>query len=82
MSKAAENLEFEKAAALRDRVRSIEKLGQQQIMVLAPDIDEDVFGIAEHEDKRCVSVMQIRGGRLCRQDRFFFEIGTINDKCV
>ncbi len=70
---AAQNLEFEKAAALRDRVRSIEKLGQEQIMVLSPDIDEDVFGIAEFEDKRCVSVMQIREGRFCRQDRFFFE---------
>ncbi len=73
MTLAAENLEFEKAAALRDRVRSIEKLGQEQIMVLAPDMDEDVFGMAEYEDKRCVSVMQIRGGKLCRQDRFFFE---------
>lgn len=73
MLQAAENLEFEKAASLRDRYRSIEKLGQGQIMVLSPDIDEDVFGLAEYEDKRCVSVMQIRSGRLCRQDRFFFD---------
>lgn len=73
MQAAAEKLEFEKAAALRDRVRSIEKLGQGQIMVLSPDIDEDVFGMAEFEDKRCVSVMQIRFGRLCRQERFFFD---------
>ncbi len=73
MMQAADNLEFEKAASLRDRYRSIEKLGQGQIMVLSPDIDEDVFGPAEYGDKRCVSVMQIRGGRLCRQDRFFFD---------
>lgn len=73
MMQAAERLEFEKAAALRDRIGSIEKLGEQQIMVLAPDMDEDVFGLAEYEDKQCVSVLQIRGGRLCRQDQFFFD---------
>ncbi|MBQ6947727.1 MAG: excinuclease ABC subunit UvrC, partial [Clostridia bacterium] len=73
MMAAAEKMEFEKAAALRDRIRSIEKLGEQQIMVLAPDMDEDVFGLAESEDKQCVSVLQIREGRLCRQEQFFFE---------
>ena len=73
MTSAAENLEFEKAAALRDRIRSIEKLGQGQIMVLSPDMDEDVFGLSEFQGKSCVTVMQIRGGRLCRQDRFFFD---------
>ena len=73
MMQAAENLEFEKAAALRDRIRSIEKLGEEQVMVLSPDIDEDVFGFAEYEEKQCVSVLQIRGGRLLRQDQFFFD---------
>lgn len=73
MLEASERLEFERAAALRDRIRSIEKLGEQQIMVLSPDMDEDVFGLAEMEDKQCVSVLRIRGGRLCRQEQFFFE---------
>ncbi len=73
MMQAAEDLAFEKAASLRDRIRSIEKLGEQQIMVLAPDVDEDVFGSAELEDKQGVCVLQIRSGRLCRQNRFFFD---------
>ena len=73
MMKAAENLQFEQAASLRDRIRSIEKLGEEQVMVLSPDIDEDVFGAAVMDDKLCVSVIQIRSGRLCRQDRFFFD---------
>ncbi len=73
MMAAAERLEFEKAAALRDRVRSIEKLGDQQIMVLSPNMDEDVFGIAEYEGKQCVSLLQIREGRLLHQEQFFFE---------
>ena len=73
MMRAAEHLEFEKAAALRDRIRSIEKLGDEQVMVLSPDIDEDIFGLALYEDKQCVSVIQVRMGRLCRQDRFFFD---------
>ncbi len=73
MLEAAENLEFEKAAALRDRITSIEKLGEEQIMVLSPDVDEDVFGMTEYEDKWCVSVMEIRGGRLCRQNRYYLD---------
>ncbi len=73
MKQAAGRLEFEKAAALRDRISSIEKLGEQQIMVLSPDMDEDVFGLAELDEKQCVSVLQIREGRLCRQDQFFFD---------
>lgn len=73
MEACAERMEFEKAAALRDRIRSIERLGDGQIMVLSPDMDEDVFGVAELGDKRCISVLNVREGRLCRQERFFLD---------
>lgn len=71
MQAYAEALEFEKAASVRDRLRSIERLGQQQIMVLAPDKEEDVFGAALWQGKQCVSVMTIRGGRICRKEQYF-----------
>ena len=71
MEQAAEVLAFERAAALRDRIASIRRLGEVQTMVLSPDVDADIFGMNMLEEKQCLSVITVRDGRLCRQDRFF-----------
>ncbi len=71
MERHAEALEFEQAAALRDRIRSIERLGEGQIIDVAPDIEQDVFGLAAAEDRICISVMTVSDGKVRRQERFF-----------
>lgn len=73
MEDLAEKQEFEKAAVLRDRIKSIAKLGEGRIMVLAPDIDCDAVGIRQRGDDICIALLTIRKGRICRQDRHFLQ---------
>ena len=64
MEAAAEALEFEKAATLRDRIRAIEKVSQRQSVVSAGEQDQDVFGVVSLSDKTAVCVMNFREGTL------------------
>ena len=67
----SENLEFEKAATLRDRIESIKRLESKQIIVLAPHVDRDIVAYSELEGEVCFSVMHIRNGKLIFQDTVF-----------
>lgn len=68
MQDAAENLQFEKAASLRDRIRKIEKLGQSQIITGKEYLDQDVLDAVRLGDLLSVGVLVIRGGRMLMQD--------------
>jgi len=68
MLQAAERLDFERAAKLRDRVEAIETILVKNTMVLDDSIDADVFGLAHDELHAAAHVFRIRGGRI-RQAR-------------
>lgn len=74
MVNASENLEFEKAAELRDRLSDIELIMRRQKVVDTDSgISRDVLGIARTEEAALVEMLLIRGGRLIGQDHFYFE---------
>ncbi len=60
MTQAAENLEFEKAAKIRDRIRAIERVAQKQHVVSVKTPEQDVFGVATSSGKTCVCVLVFR----------------------
>ena len=64
MLSAAENLEFELAASLRDRLQSVENLGQKQLVTAGTLADTDVIGYGETEAKACFAVLHFSGGNL------------------
>ncbi len=64
MLAASEALEFERAAALRDRLRAIESLGQKQLVTAGRMADTDVIGYAKTEAKACFVVLHYIGGNL------------------
>lgn len=64
MAEAAEGLEFEKAARIRDRIATVEKAVESQQMVADRNEDIDVVGIAEDELEACVFVFYVRKGRV------------------
>lgn len=64
MLEAAENLEFELAANLRDRLNSVEALGKKQLVTAGTLADTDVVGYGETEIKACFSVLHFSGGNL------------------
>ena len=76
MDEAAENLEFERAASLRDRVRAVEQvLEKQKIINTTGADDQDVIALASEDDETCAQVFFFRGGRLAGRE-FFILQGT------
>ena len=64
MLSAAENLEFELAASLRDRLTAVENLGQKQLVTAGTLADTDVVGYGETEAKACFAVLHFSDGNL------------------
>ncbi|AEH44465.1 excinuclease ABC, C subunit [Thermodesulfatator indicus DSM 15286] len=70
MEEAAENLEFEKAAALRDRIFAIERTLEAQAVNLPREEDLDVFALASQGDKVSGAVLFVRSGALLGKKTF------------
>ncbi len=73
MSQAAEALNFEKAAALRDQIQAIERVVEKQKVVSSDYIDSDVVAMARTDGEACVQVFFIRGGKLIGREYFLME---------
>jgi len=73
MKAAAENLEFERAALLRDQMRAVEKVTEGQKVVSLAGGDRDVIGWARENGEACVQVFFIREGKLIGRDYFILE---------
>ena len=78
MAEAAEKLDFEYAAKLRDRINAIKKLGDSQKVVMCSYKNQDVFACAMLENTACIAVLVFRNGKLC--DKKHFIIDTFTDK--
>jgi excinuclease ABC subunit C len=70
MESAAEDLQFERAARLRDRLRAMQTVVEQQRVIYESQADQDVLGLAREDDRACVEVFVIRSGRLLRREHF------------
>lgn len=70
MNEASENLEYEKAADYRDKIISIKKVQETQKVLSSNMEDEDIIGFARSEDKTCVQIFFIRGGKLIGREHF------------
>ena len=77
MEEAAERLDFEKAAVLRDRINAMKKAAEKQKIISSTVDSADVIGMAEHPGGVFVSVLMYRGGRLF--DKVVFEVEKPDD---
>jgi len=73
MQEAADRLEFERAARLRDQIESLRRAGEGQRAISARGEDQDVFGVAQEGREAQVQLLVVRGGKLIGRDRFAFE---------
>jgi excinuclease ABC subunit C len=73
MNQAAEALNFEKAAALRDQIQAIERVVEKQKVVSSDYIDSDVVAMARTDGEACVQVFFIRSGKLIGREYFLME---------
>lgn len=74
MLKASDELDFEKAAKLRDRINGIKKINEKQIVISDTDRDCDIFAVADGPDKSCLNVLRVRAGKLCDSEFFYYEV--------
>jgi excinuclease ABC subunit C len=71
MEKAAEALQYERAASLRDQLAALKQVQSQQIVTAEGDRDIDVFGLVGEPGEYAISVMIIRGGRNLGSTSYF-----------
>ncbi len=73
MREAAERLEFERAARLRDQVRALLKVVEHQKVVTAGEDDQDVLAFARFGETVAAVAFYVRGGKLIGSDDFVLE---------
>jgi len=73
MALAAESLDFERAAELRDALRHLEQMEEPAVVMTIEGGDRDVVGYARDGDDGVIALMRIRGGRLLAREHQFVE---------
>ena len=73
METAAENLRFEEAAKLRDRINAIQKITQKQRVVSISYKEQDVIATAFLDEKACVFILRFRNFKLTDKKHFFID---------
>lgn len=73
MMLAAEDLDFEKAALLRDRVASLESVLERQKVLSDDQGDRDVVAVVKDERGAAIQMLYIRGGRLIGQQQYILD---------
>ena len=83
METAAEELDFEKAAQMRDQIQALKSLNTQQKVSL-PDntISRDAIALASDEKYCCIQLFQIRGGHLVGRYGFFTDANIDNQGAI
>jgi excinuclease ABC subunit C len=73
MEGAADDLKFERAAALRDRIQALNTVRERQKMISTEETDLDIVGVVRQGGDACVQLFFVRKGRLMGRESFFFE---------
>lgn len=73
MNRLSENLEFEEAAKLRDRIKSIKNLDEKQKVVSINVPEEDVFAVVNGKKKACFEVIRFQNGKLTDSEHWLID---------
>ena len=73
MHRAAESMDFEKAAKYRDQVEALKEILQRQKVVSTKEYDQDIIAMSKRENKSSVQVFFIRQGKLVQRENFILE---------
>jgi len=80
MRAAADALDFEQAATLRDQLQAVQRIVERQKIVSSAGADQDVIAFAREEGDACVQVFFIRGGKLLGREYFVLEGAQDEDR--
>lgn len=79
MEEEAEQLNFERAARLRDQVQAIQKISARQKVISTALEDQDVVALVADNGNACAEMFFIRGGKLIGQEHFLLENASADD---
>lgn len=83
MEEASKNMEFEKAAYIRDKKLAIERIGEKQKVSNITENDIDVIGLARNEVEVCVEIFFVRNSKMIGREHYFFkELNDEEDKQI
>ena len=77
MNDAAENMEFERAAVIRDSIFSLERLSEKQKVVADAKVNRDVFAIYTSETEGVLAMLSIRSGALVNKNEFVLSVNDL-----
>ena len=80
MEFAAEEMEFERAAQLRDSIRALGNLVEKQKVVADEKVMRDVFAVYIGETESVLSMLSIRGGALVNKNQFILSLADFNSE--
>lgn len=78
MNEASKNMEFEKAAYIRDKKIAIERIGEKQKVSNITENDIDVIGLSRNEVEVCIEIFFVRGSKMIGREHYFFK--DLNDE--
>ncbi len=73
METEAENLNYERAASIRDQIQAIEQVVERQRVISPERVDSDVIAMARADGEACVQIFFIRSGKLIGREYFILE---------
>ena len=81
MKEASKELNFEKAANIRDKIQSIERVSTKQKVSNISENNIDVIGIAKSDLQTCIEIFFVRGSKMIGREHYFYsELKDMEDK--
>ena len=77
MNEASFNMEFERAAVIRDSIYALDKLSEKQKVVADVKVNRDVFAIYTSETEGVLAMLSIRGGALVNKNEFILSASEL-----
>lgn len=77
MNEAAERLDFERAAAVRDSIYALEKLAEKQKVVADERVNRDVFALYTSETEGVLAMLSVRSGALVNKNEFILSLSEL-----
>ena len=73
MEEASKQLDFEKAAYIRDKIQAIERISAKQKVSNISENNIDVIGIAKSELEVCIEIFFVRGSKMIGREHYFYQ---------
>lgn len=78
MQDASKNMEYEKAAEIRDQINAVERISERQKVSNISENDIDVIGLYKDEYETCIEIFYVRNSKMVGRDHFFLK--GLNDE--